>query len=59
MLILEVKGVETEQDLAKRQALCEWVRAVNASGRFGHWENDIVRSPAEVDGIINKYIQQG
>ena len=59
MLILEVKGVESEQDTAKSQALCEWVRAVNASGRFGRWENDIVMSPAEVEGVIKKYIQQG
>ena len=37
MLILEVKGRDSDQDRTKRRFLEEWVNAVNAHGGFGHW----------------------
>lgn len=51
-LILEVKGQETEQDKAKRQALKEWVEAVNTHGGFGSWTLAVSKNPADIEGII-------
>ena len=56
MLILEVKGLETEQDKLKRERLSDWVKAVNGVKIFGEWACDVSRSPADVDGIIAKYL---
>ena len=35
MLVLEVKGQQSDESRAKRKALEEWVNAVNAHGGFG------------------------
>ena len=56
MLVLEVKGIETDESRAKHEALCEWVRAVNTVKTFGEWACEVVRSPAEIGGVIAKYI---
>ncbi len=54
-LVLETKGQEKERDKVKRRALAEWVKAVNATGEFGRWVNDVSYSVKDVDGIIEKY----
>ncbi|NMM28099.1 MAG: DEAD/DEAH box helicase family protein [Glaciimonas sp.] len=41
-LVLEIKGVDSPQDQAKRAALDQWVEAVNAHGGFGTWAWDVV-----------------
>lgn len=41
-LVLEIKGVDSPQDQAKRAALDLWVKAVNAHGGFGTWAWDVV-----------------
>lgn len=41
-LVLEIKGVDSPQDQAKRAALAQWVEAVNAHGGFGTWAWDVV-----------------
>lgn len=56
MLVLETKGQESPKDREKRKALAEWVSAVNNTGEFGTWFNDVSYSPMDVDGIIAKYI---
>ncbi|MBQ7733013.1 MAG: hypothetical protein IJT58_03230 [Synergistaceae bacterium] len=55
-LILEVKGQESDQDRVKRRALSDWCRAVNQVKHYGHWCCVVSRSPADIDGIIAKYI---
>ena len=55
-LILETKGIESEQDKEKKRALSDWVKAVNGTKRFGEWACDMSKSPADIDGIIAKYI---
>ena len=55
-LVLETKGQEKDKDKAKRRALVEWIKAVNAAGEFGRWVNDVSYSVKDVDGIIGKYI---
>ena len=52
MLVLEVKGIETDESIAKHKALCEWCEAVSNVKTYGEWVCDVVRSPAEVDGVI-------
>ena len=54
-LILEVKGVDSQQNLAKRQALDEWIQAVNNKGGFGKWAADVSFSPADIPGILMRH----
>jgi len=55
-LVLEVKGQETFQDKVKRDALEEWVKAVNQDGSFGTWLSAVSKNPADVEGIIKEAI---
>jgi type III restriction enzyme len=55
VLVLEVKGQDTERDKAKRAALAEWVDAVNDDGRFGRWCWDVSRSPGDVLDILKRH----
>jgi len=57
MLVLETKGQEKRQDIAKRDALKEWVKAVNEYGEFGQWCSDVSYNVADVDGIIQKWMK--
>jgi type III restriction enzyme len=50
-----VKGQETPRDKAKREALREWVEAVNEDGRFGRWASDVSRSPADILDKLAKH----
>ena len=54
-LVLEIKGQDSEQNKAKREALKEWVEAVNEDGKFGVWSWDVAFDPAEVRPIIKKH----
>jgi type III restriction enzyme len=54
MLVLEVKGQESQQDRTKREFLSEWVKAVNQHGGFGVWASDVSLSPADLPGILRK-----
>ncbi|MBU1626150.1 type III restriction endonuclease subunit R, partial [bacterium] len=55
-LILETKGQETHEDIAKRKFLEEWIKAVNNAGDFGKWHCAVSRDPMDVAGIIEKVI---
>ena len=52
MLVLEVKGIETDESRAKHEALCEWCEAVSNVKSYGEWVCDTAYNPAEIDGII-------
>lgn len=52
MLVLETKGQNTAQDLAKQQSLDEWVRAINTHGGFGRWRWAVATSPGEIRDIL-------
>ncbi len=56
MLIVEVKGEETQQDTIKWGFLSEWVNAVNAYGGFGEWAWGVCKEPYEIDAIIEDAI---
>lgn len=53
-LILEIKGEDSEQNRAKRDALKEWVEAINEDGKYGAWAWDVAFDPSEVNSIIKK-----
>ncbi len=52
MLVLEVKGQDTQEQQTKREFLSEWVRAVNSHGGFGTWASAVSRHPADIHGIL-------
>jgi type III restriction enzyme len=54
-LVLEVKGMDDQQNQTKRVFLSEWVRAVNAHGGFGKWASDVSRHPKDVLEILERH----
>ncbi len=55
MLVLEVKGQESQQDSTKREFLSEWIKAVNSHGGFGHWACEVSFSPADLPSILKRH----
>jgi type III restriction enzyme len=55
MLVLEVKGQESQQDRTKREFLSEWTKAVNQHGGFGAWVSDVSFSPADLLDILRRH----
>jgi type III restriction enzyme len=55
MLVLEIKGEDSEQNRAKRAALKTWVEGVNAKGGFGAWSWDVAFQPAQLQDILAKH----
>lgn len=55
ILVLEIKGQDSPQNKAKREALDEWVRAVSSYGGFGEWAWDVAFKPSDVHDIITKH----
>jgi type III restriction enzyme len=54
-LVLEIKGEDSPQNVAKRDALKLWVDAVNAKGGFGTWCWDVAFEPAQVHDIVRRH----
>jgi type III restriction enzyme len=52
MLVLEVKGQDTQEQQAKCEFLAEWIRAVNDHGGFGVWAADVSRHPGDIHEIL-------
>jgi type III restriction enzyme len=57
-LILEIKGEDSPQNRAKRDALAEWIAAVNTVGGFGNWVWGVAFQPAEVHDILAQHINE-
>ena len=55
ILVLEVKGQDSQENQTKREFLDEWVKAVNEHGGFGVWAWDVSRQPGDVVGILRKH----
>lgn len=55
-LVLEIKGIDSPQNKAKRDALNEWVRAINGEKVFGVWHADVVFDPAKIEQVVRKHI---
>ncbi|MGC8898587.1 MAG: restriction endonuclease, partial [Bacteroidota bacterium] len=52
VVILEVKGFETEQDRQKETAARRWVRAINHHGEFGRWAYAICKHPQRLKNCL-------
>jgi type III restriction enzyme len=57
-LILETKGVDSQQHQTKREFLKEWVNAVNTHGGFGKWHWDVLSHPSDMKNFLNKYTEK-
>ena len=55
MLVLEVKGQDSDRDRTKRRFLDEWVRAVNEYGGFGRWTWGVSKNPDDVRDILARH----
>ena len=56
LMVLEIKGEDSDQNRAKRMALDAWVRAVNIRGGFGVWCWDVVKGePSKVMDVITQH----
>jgi type III restriction enzyme len=51
-LLLEIKGQETTQDIAKRHYCEEWVQALNAHGGFGQWATQQCSTIADLPDML-------
>ncbi|MCP9440494.1 MAG: hypothetical protein NHB36_11470, partial [Nitrospira sp.] len=54
-LVLETKGLDTEQDQMKRRYLDEWTQAVNTHGGFGRWRWAVAQHPGEIRDVLVQY----
>ena len=54
-LVLEIKGEDSPMNVAKRDALALWIKAVNAKGGFGAWCMDVAFQPAEIHDVIRRH----
>lgn len=55
MLALEIKGTDSAQNKAKRDALNEWVKSINGTGGFGQWAWSVAFKPSDVQDIISEH----
>lgn len=53
-MVLETKGVDSQQNQTKREYLNEWVNAVNNHGGFGKWHWDVSFHPSDIERLIKK-----
>ena len=51
----EVKGEDSDRNRTNRRFLAEWVRGVNADGRFGRWASDVLLDPGEIAATLVRY----
>jgi len=49
---LDIKGVDDDQNRAKRSALDAWVKGVNQKGGFGTWAWDVAFEPHQIQDIL-------
>ena len=56
-LILETKGVDSQQNKTKREFLNEWVNAINNHGGFGKWNWNVSFHPSDMEQILKKYLK--
>lgn len=58
ILVIETKGEEDQKDKVKREAMREWVRAVNQPGGFGRWhaEPAVSKRPDDIPQILERAV---
>lgn len=53
-LVLEIKGTDSPQNAAKREALSMWTKAINEAGGFGEWAWDVAFAPGDISDILDR-----
>lgn len=53
-LVLEVKGMDSQQNKTKRQFLDDWIKAVNTHGGFGFWQWAVSKNQSEMPDVIKR-----
>jgi len=56
-LVLEIKGIDDDQNRAKRAALEVWVKGINQKGGFGSWSCDVAFQPHQIQDILSHHCQ--
>jgi len=56
-MVLETKGVDSQQNQTKREYLNEWINAVNNHGGFGKWHWDVSFHPSDIEGLVKKCLE--
>jgi type III restriction enzyme len=56
-VILETKGIDSQQNKTKREFLNEWVKAVNNHGGFGKWHSNVSFHPSDMEQILKKCLK--
>jgi hypothetical protein len=51
-LVVEVKGLEREQDRSKDVGAARWIAAVNHWGRLGRWRYAKIHSPHQLKAVL-------
>jgi type III restriction enzyme len=59
ILVLEVKGQETDEATTKHRFLGEWIEALNGHGGFGVWKWDVSRGTSDIEEILEKHCAIG
>ena len=58
-LVLEIKGEQDDQDLAKHQAAKRWIAAVNYWGQLGKWEFHVCYDPQMLGREMEQFVNSG
>jgi type III restriction enzyme len=60
ILVIETKGEEDQKDKVKRDAMREWIRAVNQHGGFGRWHPApaVSKRPDDIPQILENAIRK-
>lgn len=54
-IVLEIKGMETDQDRAKHNTARRWVEAVNNWGQLGTWTFHVCRNPQMLETELRRF----
>ena len=57
-VVLEIKGMLTEEDKAKHEAARRWVAAVNNWGKLGRWVFHVCRDPQMLERELSFILDQ-
>jgi type III restriction enzyme len=57
-MVLETKGIDSQQNQTKREYLNEWINAVNNHGGFGKWHWDVSFHPSDIEGLVKNCVQK-
>lgn len=55
-LILETKGQQVEKDDTRHTYMKQWVKAINQDGGFGQWQFAVSRSPSDIKGVLDGFL---